>query len=222
MSTPSSTTQELKKLKISPATGGGEADTFTAMINPASISHEVVIKYNDEVPQGNDGAQPRYVNTEPDTFGFELYIDGTGVIDPKAKPVNEQIDKFKKVTLEYKESKHEPQVVLIEWGTFSLECRLETLSIDYTMFAPDGKPLRAKLTTKFIGYVKPKDQNAASRQSPDLTHIVTVISGDTLPLLCEKMYGNGGLYLQIAQINGLVNFRYLQPGTELLFPPIAK
>jgi LysM repeat protein len=90
------------------------------------------------------------------------------------------------------------------------------------MFSPDGKPLRAKLSTSFIGFMKPKDQNAASRQSPDLTHIITVKSGDTLPLLCQKMYGDSSLYLQIAQTNGLVNFRYLIPGTELLFPPIAK
>jgi LysM repeat protein len=219
---PSTTTQELKKLIISPSIGGNDSNSFKAMINPASINHSFTVSFDEESAQGNDGVQPKYVRTEPETLGFDLYLDGTGVIDPKAKPVNEQIDKFKSVTYEYQKGKHEPPVVLLKWGKFSFECRLQSLSIDYTMFSPDGKPLRAKLSTSFISYIKPQDQNAASRQSPDLTHIITVKSGDTLPLLCQKMYGDSSLYLQIAQTNGLVNFRYLIPGTELLFPPIAK
>jgi nucleoid-associated protein YgaU len=46
--------------------------------------------------------------------------------------------------------------------------------------------------------------------------------GDTLPQLCHLIYGDPRYYLQIADRNGLANFRILTPGLTLKFPPIAK
>lgn len=209
---------ELKKLIIKPATG----TPFTAMINPESIDYSVSIQYNTDAAPGADGATPRYTSTENETMSFDLIIDGTGVVDAEAPPVVEQIENFKKVTLNYQTQKHEPQVVTLEWGNFNFTCRLQQLNIAYTLFAPDGSPLRAELSLTFIGYLQLRELNAYDANSPDLTHVVMVKSGDTLPLLCEQMYGDSALYLQVAKVNGLVNFRKLQPGTELVFPPIQK
>ncbi len=61
----------------------------------------------------------------------------------------------------------------------------------------------------------------AGRGSPDLTHLVTVRAGDTLPLLCERIYREPGYYLDVARINGLSAFRQLQPGSRLRFPPLG-
>jgi nucleoid-associated protein YgaU len=49
-----------------------------------------------------------------------------------------------------------------------------------------------------------------------------VKTGDTLPLMCYRIYGDTRYYLQVAAINGMGNFRKLIPGTEILFPPINK
>jgi nucleoid-associated protein YgaU len=57
--------------------------------------------------------------------------------------------------------------------------------------------------------------------SPDLTHLITVKAGDTLPLLCDRIYRDSGYYMEVARINGLSSFRNLQPGTTLKFPPLA-
>ena len=59
-------------------------------------------------------------------------------------------------------------------------------------------------------------------KSPDLTHIRTVQSGDTLPLLAKAMYGSSRYYLVVAEANGLDDFRNLKPGTKLFFPPLEK
>jgi nucleoid-associated protein YgaU len=48
-----------------------------------------------------------------------------------------------------------------------------------------------------------------------------VVAGDTLPALCGKIYGQPGLYPLVARHNQLRHFRSLEPGTQLVFPPIA-
>ena len=57
-------------------------------------------------------------------------------------------------------------------------------------------------------------------QSPNRTHVVRVRAGDTLPLLCQRIYGNPGYYLQVARFNHLVDFPQLKPGQILTFPPL--
>ena len=46
--------------------------------------------------------------------------------------------------------------------------------------------------------------------------------GDSLPLMCHRIYGDARYYLEVARTNALVDFRSLRPGTELLFPPLEK
>ena len=47
-------------------------------------------------------------------------------------------------------------------------------------------------------------------------------AGDTLPLMCYRIYGEPKHYLSIARINNINNFRSLEPGINLQFPPIDK
>jgi len=61
---------------------------------------------------------------------------------------------------------------------------------------------------------------AAQRSSPDLTHVVEVKEGDTLPLLCYRVYKDCSYYPQVAKANNLTDFRHLKPGTKLSFPPL--
>lgn len=91
------------------------------------------------------------------------------------------------------------------------------------MFSPQGLPLRAVLKTTFKEYTEDTKRNALeNKSSPDLTHVRTVKEGDTLPLMTQRIYGDAKYYLEIAKINGLTNFRKLEPGSELVFPPIEK
>ena len=50
--------------------------------------------------------------------------------------------------------------------------------------------------------------------------ILQVVDGDTLPLLCNKIYKDSSYYIQVAKFNGLNKFRNLKPGTKLKFPPL--
>jgi len=60
----------------------------------------------------------------------------------------------------------------------------------------------------------------ANNKSPDLTHLIEIKQGDTLPLICNRVYGDPSYYMEVARYNNLVNFRKLVPGTKLYLPPI--
>ena len=95
------------------------------------------------------------------------------------------------------------------------------MSVQYTLFKPSGEPLRAKLTLSFVQYVSQKEESArADRKSPDLTRVVEVKAGDTLPLLCYRIYKDSSYYTQVARVNKLISFRGLKPGSRLVFPPL--
>ena len=100
---------------------------------------------------------------------------------------------------------------------------LTSMAVNYTLFKPDGDPLRLKIDLGFKGF---KDTDTSKREekneSSDLTHIKIVKAGDTLPMLCNSVYGNSSYYIQVAHYNKLINFRYIQPGDRLVFPPLSK
>ena len=123
----------------------------------------------------------------------------------------------------YKGSEHQPPVIEVCWGSHLLEqARMKSLDIDYTLFKPNGDPLRAKLNISFIAYKSTTEiLKEASLESPDLTHLVVVKAGDTLPMLCYRIYKDCSYYLAVARLNQLTNFRSLTPGQVLRFPPLV-
>ena len=100
--------------------------------------------------------------------------------------------------------------------------RLESMATQYTLFKPSGDPLRAKVDLGFTGFMSTKEAELVSnRSSPDLSHRIEVRQGDTLPLLCSRIYGDPLYYLDVARFNGLSDFRRLTPGAKLHFPPLG-
>ena len=221
---------ELKKLKIQAYEGpkfsddekvieGGE---FTAMFNPTNFNQKVEIEYSDGQGAGTSGAAKKFVKMVPQDYDLELLIDGTGASGPK-KDVAAEIKTFMKVCAEYNGKTHAPNYLLISWGDFVLKVVLTSVDVSYTLFEKSGKPLRAKITASFSETIddelrSKKDKNS----SPDLTHVRTVLEGDTLPLMTERIYGSSKYYMQVAETNQLNNFRDLKPGDKIYFPPIEK
>jgi nucleoid-associated protein YgaU len=111
--------------------------------------------------------------------------------------------------------------VRLLWGSLIFFGRMTSMSTQYTLFKASGEPLRAKVDLQFVGTMsKSESQLVANRSSPDLSHVVVVRDGDTLPLLCNRIYGDSSYYPEVAQANGLAGFRELLPGQRLVFPPL--
>lgn len=193
---------------------------FVAQLNPSGFRHSQGIGYNTETPQGKARQEAKFSTVSIDKVGFSFVLDATGVVQP-AGSIADRIDTLRKVAYDYQGDKHEPNVVRILWGSFLFYGRLESLGLEYTLFAPSGEPLRAKVDLGFIGTMGSKAEAClANRSSPDLTHVIEVRAGDSLPLLCHRIYGDAAYYPAVARFNGIANFRALRPGRKLVFPPL--
>lgn len=204
-----------------------KAGEYTVTINPASYSHVYEIQYNDVQAQGSPGGSPVYNRTPSDTVTFQLVFDGTGVV-PSVLPgvvpfmadgITKQIADFKALVFSYNGNIHSPNYLVLSWGTLLFRCRLQTFKVNYTLFKPDGTPLRARVDVTAKGFNDEAEiALRANKSSPDLSHMLTVKAGDTLPLMCYRIYGSSTPYIKVAAVNNLADFRDLHPGQQLLFP----
>jgi hypothetical protein len=195
---------------------------YSLQINPETYKHQHSTSYQIESTTDTAGPTSKFVTMEPETVSFEFFLDGTGVI-PGVTSVRDEIAIFKQVVYDYNGDIHSPNYLLLSWAGSVFKCRLTSLNIEYTLFAPSGSPLRARVDVSFQEYLSPDElAKRARKSSPDLTHVRTVLAGDTLPLMCFRIYGDSRWYPQVAAHNGLRDFRALVPGSRLTFPPLAR
>lgn len=207
--------------------GKKEADDYVeALINPESYTQSYKLKFSKSGQgQGTSGQQLKYEYSEPGEMSFDFLFDNTGIIDGIPRDsITEDIKKFRSVLIDYKGDAHEPRHFKLVWGENSIfKGRVTELEITYKLFRPDGTPLRATAKVTFKSSIEEEKRAAKEdKQSADLTHIRKVRAGDTLPLMCFRIYGDSKYYLDVAEANGLDNFRSLVPGVEIRFPPIDK
>ncbi|MGO4700571.1 CIS tube protein [Dyella sp. 2RAB6] len=211
------------------AENGGVAeadDSYEALINPETYTLSYKLKFSEGGQgQGSSGKQLKYEYTEPAEMAFEFLFDNTGIIDGEPRDsIVDDLARFMKVVIEYQGDAHEPRHFKLVWGQNSIfKGRVTSVDIVYKLFKSDGTPIRATAKVNFKSSIEEEKRAAKeNKQSPDLTHVRRVKLGDTLPLLCQQIYGDPRYYLQVADRNGLTNFRRLTPGMTLRFPPIAK
>jgi hypothetical protein len=207
---------------------GGKTDAVgfvEVLINPETYAHEYKLKYAESGQgQGTSGKELKYEKTEPEEMTFEFLFDNTGIIDGKPREsIADELAAFKALLIEFKGDAHQPNIIKLVWGDNPVfKGRVLELSITYKLFTPNGQPIRAVAKVKLQGTVEEeKRARKEDRRSPDLTHIRQVKAGDTLPLLCHRIYGDSRYYLQVAAVNNLGNFRKLTPGMQLVFPPVS-
>lgn len=205
--------------------GSKNGDKFVVMINPANYDHSYSLTYSEDDSPGKAAKTTKFKAVGPESVSINFILDDTGAVvrnkENDGKTVAKMIVELKDVIYKYYGETHEPNFVMLIWGTLLFKCRLDSMKVEYQMFKPSGVPLRAKVSLSFKGYVDPvQESQIANRSSPDLTHIITVREGDSLPLLCQKVYKDSKYYLKVAKVNNLINIRDLAAGTKLIFPPL--
>lgn len=224
---------ELKKMKIIAYTkgdysDGSKAGEYEALINPESYQMEYKIEYNAQQGQGASASQQKYKFTKPEEISFDFLFDASGAIPPKPgeaarEDIVDELQQFKDLLTGYDGSSHQPHHIKLFWGTLLFKGRLSSLQIQFKLFKPDGRPIRALAKAGFKGSIEENFRVALEdAQSPDVTHVRTVMAGDTLPLMCFRIYGDSRYYPEVAKVNNLDHFRRLQPGDSLMFPPLEK
>ncbi len=225
-------------------------NTIFVQFNPNSYTINKKIEYCEGQPMGSSDGSLSFNKIEPEEVSFDFIFDATGIappakfvegkgtiplrervnevlapaeLDPRAqlKTVENEVEEFKSLLTGYIGDTHEVSYLKLIWGGYLLDCRLTNMSVEYTLFRKDGRPIRAKASCTFKGSTSyQKIQAKAKKESSDITHIREYYEEERLSFMAEKIYKSKSLYIQVAERNQLLSFRKIKPQTHLYFPPL--
>ena len=207
---------------------------FIAQFNPESYTDTTEVELAPSAPaHGDSGQEAKFKSIKPKQWTFDLLIDGTGY-SPAPPPVGAvdavapstglsvvgQIEQFKLVT-GFSGNVHRPRYLLLVWGTLIATCVLETFSIAYKLFTPEGLPLRAVISATFKEH-KDSVQGELEKNlsSPDIQHVHVVKADEHLSAIVHGIYKSPDHYVSIAEANGLDTVRHVNAGDALFLPPL--
>lgn len=171
----------------------------------------------------------KYRGNQPYTLSFRLHLDAT-------LPENEDLDIAETVkileTFGYTTNRKTgaPPYLKVSWGnsTWSggkeeLHCRMGTMSVSYTLFDTNGKPLRAQISLNFteqrpVGDFKEKaaalNLPTVNVSVPDLPVLATLMA----LLVTTAAVANESIdYIDAAFENKLNSLHAIEPGDTLIF-----
>lgn len=113
-----------------------------------------------------------------------------------------------------------PHRFAFEWGVFKFVSYITTMTQKFTLFQPDGTPVRAKVEVTFTQYTDVNDypnQNPTSGGGPN-ERIRRVIAGDRLDTIAAEVYRDPSKWRLIAAHNQIDNPLALRTGQLLRIP----
>lgn len=219
----------MSKLKLTAYTDKGfqkqHGSPLELLINPEQISFGKNIHYREDRQLGSTGGDLKFEKYGPASLSLKFTVDCSGVVEgtEKGDSAYEKVNEITNVLYIYNSDGHSPSYAVVSYGLLLFKGRLEKMNTQYQMFTSKGVPLRAAVEISFKGYMcSEEERKKFHKQSPDMSRLITVKEGETLPYLCHKIYGDSLLVRQVARFNNLGGFRNIPAGTELLFPPLKK
>lgn len=212
----------LQKAKIIPLAGSQvkppSDDYFDVLFNPAEYSHDLSNNFQEVALPGLGTPILQFVNGQTDQVSMELFFDTW--TNQNGVSVRERTERFASL-LRIDEELHAPPPVRFEWGDFSFQAVIESLSQRFTMFDAGGKPVRATLNVSFKQYRPLSEQFASTKpESSDRTKRRVLTADDNLWLLAHREYGDVSEWRRIARANRIANPRLVRAGTSLTLPPL--
>ncbi len=234
----------VERLKITPLVYKGNQvanrlPDITVMFNPESYTIAKSVTWSPPPSSGGgSGKTDRKVNAPTLTFGgggsrqltLELFFDITDAnqragATPDVRNETNQIVALTRMVRGDQGHEEPPYVCEVAWGQapngsdFPFKGVITNLTQKFTLFAPDGRPLRANLNVTFLEFLPPEEDQR--KTDPELTsHIVR--RGDTLSRIAADVYSDPTRWRIIASANRLSDPRHLDGliGKRLTIPKL--
>ncbi len=204
----------LEKAKLMNVDKGTSQDV---LFNPKEYSVQKSVQWEPHKAPGLDTPEQEFTSGNPAVLSVELFFD---TYEEKKDVRKEHVDQVMALAL-VDADKHAPPLVMFSWGGFQFKGVVESLSLRYTMFLPDGKPCRATANLSIKEWKTAKEQTTTNpRNSPDHTKRRTLKMGETLALIAHEEYDDPAEWRRIADANGIMDPKDVKPGTVLTLPPI--
>jgi hypothetical protein len=230
--------EQLQKGTLTAEFTNGEPLELSFQYNPTEFTLEKSAQNAEISIPGLDSPLLQFVRGQNERLTLELFFDTTeNGMGTGATSVTTLTDPFYSL-IKIKPADHAPPIVsfvwnsnipgsnLSEWtggnqGRADFTGVVESIRQRFTLFSPEGVPLRATLNLVIREYKTLDEQIAQlNLQSPDRTQSHIVQSGETLCSISAEHYRKPGLWRTIADTNGIEDPRRLAPGIFLTIPPL--
>jgi nucleoid-associated protein YgaU len=216
---------------------GNVAKRLPVQFNPNELSMEKAAQIAEIAIPGIDSPVLQFVRGQNEKVTLELFFDTTDQGSAAgATPVTTRTNEFYAL-VKMSGKEHAPPRCRFGWGQEfpglinqagqvtgtrkAFDCIVESIQQKFTLFSPEGVPLRATLSITLREYKSLETQlQQLNLQSSDHTRIHTVQRGETLPQIAYVAYQDPAQWRLIAEANRLLNPRAIQPGMLLELPPL--
>jgi len=211
------TSSDLQKAQIHVLDERGNTDDVVSVLfNPTEYSLSKRIEYGDQRVTGMATPVTQFVSGEAEILSMELFFDTS----EERTDVRDHTREIRNL-LEVDGELHAPPLCRFVWGTLDFKAVLESADTQFTMFLPEGIPVRARMDVTFREHKTPEEQaTERKRKSADKTTVRRVTAGDSLWSIAAEEYDDSGEWRRIADANDVENPRELAGGTELVIPPL--
>lgn len=214
---------KLEKAKITVLDGAKKDQVIEVLFNPAEYSFDRSNAFKATAVPGLGSPLIQFINGEADQLSMELFLDDyTDPASRQTTATKQSVEDRLKVLgdlLNIDRELHAPPPVRFAWGPFEFTSVIEKLGRKVSLFQPDGKPARARLSVNFKEYRTLRDQlNSPRRQSTTMRRVVVGL--DSLWALAAREYNDPAQWKLIAEANDLDDPREIVPGQWLILPPL--
>lgn len=194
--------------------------TYELMLNPKQFKRSVNISYNPTTTKSSFGQVNRFSQVNNEEVSIEFMIDGIGTTGQK-RDVAADAEYFLAVCKGAAGLLERPNFLRLNWGVVVMSAVLTSADVTYTLFKPDGTPIRAMVSASFR-----EDRNKAlsiaenARNVIANTNISYLAETENLATKAFDVYKKKVEPTLIAKANGIKKFRDIAPGTKITFPPL--
>lgn len=217
---------------------GSLVDSIDVKFNPTEYTLSKGAQIAEVTIPGLDSPILQFVRGQTETLSLDLFFDSTeSGMDDNAKSVTELTDKFYQLVKIDGET-HAPPVCFFSWGSNfpgqrsykstgsqlrnGFKCVVESVRQRFTLFSPQGVPLRATLTVSLKEYKTLSEQIAEiNKQSADHSHTHVVQIGETLSQIANEVYEDPAQWRAIADQNSILDPLELKRGAVLEIPTLT-
>ena len=202
----------------------GERLKLEFLFNPTKYSITKANTWNPRENVGADVSPLEFGGGQPKSLTIQLFFDtyeeGKDVRDYTG--ILEKMMQIDESLRQGESDRGRPPYCRLRWGkVFSFICVIQRLRIEYTLFLPDGTPVRA---TADLTLTQTIDENEQTPQNPTSAalpgnRVWVVKPRETLDWIAYKTLGSPFRWRVIAQANNLLDPLALTPGQKLSIPP---
>lgn len=204
--------------------GGKFPPVFSVQFNPAELALSKGAQMAEIAVPGLDAPILQFVRGQSEKMSVELVFDtaATGGVSAGAQDVRNLTEPFYQL-VKIQSNTHAPPRIRLVWGVgMMFSAVVESVQRKFTLFTPEGVPVRATLTVGFVEYKDLTEQlRDLNLQSSDHTKRRLPRRGERLDQIAYEEYGDPAEWRRIAESNpgSLTSRLEPRPGVELVLPP---